>query len=580
VSVIRIALGQINPVVGGLKENVRKINQCMAEARDKGVRLIAFPELSISGYPPEDLLLKPAFIRACREALNEIVKVSQGITVIVGFPEEHEGNLYNAAAVICNGKLAGTYRKHYLPNYGVFDEDRYFAASRDNQVYVADGLRFGVTICEDMWYPAGPHEAQAALGNAELLINISASPYHRGKAKTRERMLAVRASDSVAAVAFCNLVGGQDELVFDGGSVIIDPSGNLLARGHQFLEELVIADIGDESLLRHRLFDPRGRKERLEEQNATIPVDVPIQFQMKMKPTPPIQPNFVMPLGDIEEVYQALVLGTHDYITKNGFKNVVIGLSGGIDSALVACVASDALGPSNVMAVSMPSGYTSTASKEDAAQLASALGIKLLTVPIEEIFRAFQSTLDPIFPKGKADSTEENLQSRIRGMLLMALSNKFGWLVLTTGNKSEMSVGYATLYGDMAGGFAVIKDVPKVLVYELCRYRNTIKPVIPENIFRKAPTAELRPNQKDTDTLPEYSELDPILRAYIEQNLSFPEMSTNGFDARTVQKVVKMVDHAEYKRRQAPPGVKITPRALGKDWRLPLTNHFVEEQLH
>jgi len=576
-NVIRIALGQINPVVGGLKENVRKITQRIIEARDKGARLIAFPELSISGYPPEDLLLKPAFIRSCREALNEVMKASQGIIVIVGFPEEHEGDLYNAAAILCNGKLSGIYRKHLLPNYGVFDENRYFAASHDNQVYVADGLRFGVTICEDIWHPTGPHEAQAALGSAELLINISASPYQRGKAKMRERMFAVRAGDSLSAVAFCNIVGGQDELVFDGGSVVIDPTGNVLARGHQFQEELVMADIDEESLLRQRLLDPHGRKERIEERKVAVPIEIPVQFQAKMKPSHPLDPSFVMPLGDIEEVYQALVLGTHDYLTKNGFKSAVIGLSGGIDSALVACVAVDALGASNVMAVSMPSGYTSTASKEDAAQLASALGIKLMTIPIEEIFMAFQRTLEPIFLKGKADATEENLQSRIRGMLLMALSNKFGWLVLTTGNKSEMSVGYATLYGDMAGGFAVIKDVPKILVYELCRYRNTIKPVIPENIFKKAPSAELRPNQKDTDSLPEYSELDPILRAYIEQNLSFPEMSTNGFDPRTVQKVVKMVDRAEYKRRQAPPGVKITPRALGKDWRLPLTNHFVEE---
>lgn len=576
VNTVRLALAQINPILGHLSENVGKILDRINEAKRRAVHIVVFPELAICGYPPEDLLLKPAFLQACRASLEQIVPATSGLLVIVGFPEVDD-DLYNAAAVLCDGKLAGVYRKQYLPSYSVFDEDRYFCPSTRTPVFVADGKRVGVSICEDMWYPNGPHETQAVLGNTQLLINISASPYYKGKAMVRERMLAVRAADCQATLAFCNLVGGQDELVFDGGSAIFDPHGNIIARARRFREDFLIQDIDLSEVQRQRLRDTRRRKEKTRGESvrrAVEEVSVPIRFQSSLEPIG--TPHLVEPLSELAEVYEALVLGTRDYLRKNGFEKAVLGLSGGIDSSLVACIAADAIGPEHVVGVSMPSRYSSDHSLVDASQLAQALGLRHLTISIEPAFEAFHRMLAEVFSGTVPDLTEENLQSRIRGVLLMALSNKFGWLVLTTGNKSEMSTGYATLYGDMAGGFAVIKDVPKTLVYELSRYRNSRKPVIPERVFLKPPSAELRVDQKDSDSLPEYSELDAILAAYVEEDRSVAEMIANGFDAATVNRVVALVDRAEYKRRQAPPGVKITPRAFGKDRRLPMTNRFLE----
>jgi NAD+ synthase (glutamine-hydrolysing) len=574
---LRLALAQINPTVGDLTGNARRMVDFIDEARARGAALVVFPELALCGYPPEDLLLKPSFVRACRQSLDKLAARCRGVAVIVGVPEE-ASDLYNAAAILHDGHVVGTYRKQLLPNYGVFDEDRYFAADQNLTVLVAGDARIGVSICEDIWHPGGPPESQVRLGHAELLINISASPYHIGKTQSRERMLAVRAQDNVAALAFCNLVGGQDELVFDGGSSVFDPSGRVVARGRQFVEDLVIADVDLDEVTRRRLHDPRRRKGRRTERaqgDAIREIVCAIRCETNRRKDATPAPS--EPLSAPAEVYEALVVGVRDYVRKNGFEKVVVGLSGGIDSALVACVAVDALGPTQVIGASMPSRYSSDHSRSDAAELAQKLGIQYLTIPIEPAFAAFTEMLSSTFAGRAPDLTEENLQSRIRGTLLMALSNKFGWLVVTTGNKSETSVGYATLYGDMAGGFAVIKDVPKVLVYELSRFRNGRSPVIPENVFRKPPTAELRPNQKDSDTLPEYAELDPILAAYVEQDWSVAEMVAAGFNPATVARVVELVDCSEYKRRQAPPGVKITPRAFGKDRRLPITNRFRAE---
>lgn len=580
-SFVRLALAQVNPTVGDLAGNVKKITGWIEEAKVRGADIVIFPELVICGYPPEDLLLKPSFIRACREGLEKVASACQGIIAIVGFPEGAD-DLYNSAALICESKVVTTYRKMYLPNYGVFDEDRYFASSRNNIIFQANDIRFGVSICEDIWYSNGPPEAQAVLGGAELLINISASPYHKGKGKAREQMLAVRAVDSVATLAFCNLVGGQDELVFDGGSVVLDPNGSVLARGKQFDEDLVLADVDLNEVFRHRLHDPRRRKERLlrsEEGERLRRVELDLMVREEHKGLVAIPTHVVEPLSELAEIYQALVLGTRDYVRKNGFRTTVVGLSGGIDSSLVVCIAADALGPDNLVGVAMPSQYSSEHSLRDAAKLADNLGVRLLQIPIHSVFKSYLALLRDMFKEIPPDATEENLQARIRGNILMALSNKFGWLVLTTGNKSECSVGYATLYGDMAGGFSVIKDVPKTLVYKLGRYRNTVGLVVPEDVFIKPPSAELRPDQRDSDSLPPYEELDPMLEAYVEKDLDFAQMLRSGFDPLTLLRYVRMVDRAEYKRRQAAPGIKITSRAFGKDRRLPITNWFDEEEL-
>ncbi len=568
-------MAQINTTVGDFKGNTEKILEAIAEGKSQGVDLLTFPELAICGYPPEDLLLKPKFIEENLRSLERIADGSPGVNVVVGFVDAR-GDIYNAAAVIHDGKLAGVYHKIYLPNYGVFDENRYFQAGSQCTVYVIAGVNVGINICEDIWYEAGPATIQAYAG-AEVIVNISASPYHFGKRNFRERMLGTRASDNLAIVAHNNLVGGQDELVFDGNSIVMDEKGQLVARGKQFEEDLIVADLDVEAVFRTRLHDPRWRKRTLllEEQHWQAP-RVVVSEESRVAPKPPLAQRQIEVLGLPGEIYDALVLGTRDYILKNKIQKVVIGLSGGIDSSLVATIAVDALGPSNVMGVSMPSRYSSPGSISDAEQLASNLGIRLITMPIEKVFKAYLDVLSEPCRGAKPDATEENVQARIRGNLLMALSNKFGWLVLATGNKSEMATGYTTLYGDMAGGFAVIKDVPKTIVYQLARYRNSRagRELVPSVVFEKPPSAELRPDQKDTDSLPPYDLLDPILTAYVEEDRSVEQIIAMGIDEQVVKRAARLVDSSEYKRRQAPPGVKITPRAFGRDRRLPITNRF------
>ncbi len=572
---LRIGMAQINTTVGDFAGNTQKILESVAEARSLGVDLLTFPELAICGYPPEDLLLKPQFIEENLRYRDRVVAGSAGITIVVGFVDA-QGDLYNAAAVIHDGKLAGIYHKIYLPNYGVFDENRYFQAGSECPVYTIKGIGVGVNICEDIWYEAGPATVQAYSG-AEVIVNISASPYHSGKGDFRERMLGTRASDNVAIVAYNNLVGGQDELVFDGDSLVLDEKGRLIARGKQFAEDLIVADLDVEAVFRTRLHDPRWRKEELllEEQQWYV-TKIAVSEASLAAAKPPLPPRQLQVRDLPGEVYDALVLGTHDYVLKNGFEKVVIGLSGGLDSSLVAAIAADALGSSNVVGVAMPSRYSSPASVADAGLLAQNLGIKLMTIPIEKVFKAYLEVMAVSFEGTEPNVAEENIQARIRGNILMALSNKFGWLVLTTGNKSEMATGYATLYGDMAGGFAVIKDVPKTLVYKLAGYRNSLADgeFIPSSIIDKAPSAELRPDQRDTDTLPPYDQLDPVLTAYVEEDKSVEQIVAMGIDEQVVKQAARLVDTSEYKRRQAPPGIKITPRAFGRDRRLPITNWF------
>ncbi len=573
---LRIGLAQINPMVGDLEGNARKIQDYIARAGEEGVELLAFPELALTGYPPEDLLLKPSFISANLEALAQLVKEIRGITVVLGFVDRDQ-DIYNAAAVIHEGRVAGVHRKVFLPNYAVFDEDRYFAPGRETSVFRDGPLAFGVTICEDIWYPDGPAKLQTLSGGAQLALNIAASPYYLGRGAERERMLSARAADQVAIVAFCNLVGGQDELVFDGRSLIFDEQGQLLARGKQFEEDLLIADLDLERVFNRRLHDPRRRKERLGYSLEGVDlrlVELDLQ-RPRSRERRPLIPQIESELVSEEEAYRALMLGTRDYARKNGFTKAVLGLSGGIDSALVAAIAADALGKENVVGVFMPSSFTSRASREDAEAVAANLGIKLLSIGIDETYQAYLEMLAEPFSGTKPGVAEENLQARIRGNILMALSNKFGWLVLNTGNKSELSLGYTTLYGDMAGGFAVLKDVPKTLVYRLARYRNTISPVIPARVLEKPPSAELRPNQKDEADLPApYAVLDQILKAYVEEDRGLREIIELGFPEETVRRVIELVDKNEYKRRQSPPGIRITPRAFGKDRRLPITNRF------
>jgi len=572
---LRIGLAQINTTVGDFANNTRRILEAVSEARSSGVDLLAFPELAICGYPPEDLLLKPKFIEENLRSLEKVVAGSSGLSIVVGFVAAKE-DIYNAAALIHDGKLVGVYHKIYLPNYGVFDENRYFRAGNECPVYIVAGVGIGINICEDIWYEAGPATAQACSG-AEVIVNISASPYHAGKGDFREKMLAARAADNVAILTHTNLVGGQDELVFDGRSMAVDEKGQLLARGKQFEEDLVIADLDVESVFRTRLHDPRWRKAAPPQQNqGWRETRIAVSEAPLSGPKPPLPPRQEQLRGLPGEVYDALVLGTRDYIRKNGFEKVLIGLSGGVDSSLVAAIAVDALGSSNVVGVAMPSRYSSPGSISDAELLAQNLGIKLMTIPIEKAFGAYLEMLGEAFKGTKPDVAEENIQARIRGNVLMALSNKFGWLVLTTGNKSEMATGYTTLYGDMAGGFAVIKDVPKTLVYELVSYRNSLagSELIPSTVITKPPTAELRPRQKDTDTLPPYELLDPVLTAYVEEDKSVEQIIGMGIDREVVKRAARLVDGSEYKRRQAPPGIKITPRAFGRDRRLPITNRF------
>jgi NAD+ synthase (glutamine-hydrolysing) len=571
---LRLALGQVNSTVGDLQGNTGKILKVIHQAREMGAELVAFPELALPGYPPEDLLLNSSFIEANLEALGRLTRATRGITAIVGFVDMID-DIYNAAALLHDGQLAGVYHKIYLPNYGVFDEDRYFQSGTEFLVFDLNGTAIGVNICEDIWYPGDPTRTQCLEGKAQLIVNISSSPYHAGKVHSRQRMLATRAWDYATIVAYVNLVGGQDELVFDGGSMVIDQSGELHSVAKSFAEDLLVVDLDLDQVLLHRIHDPRRRKEKPAPLSEGKLRRIPLS-PLKIRPKCPLSPRPSVSLGRLEEVYRALILGTGDYVRKNGFKKVVLGLSGGIDSALTAAIAVDALGKKGVMGVAMPSMYSSRESLEDARAVAENLGIEFQVIPIGEVFKTYLKTLKDSFKGKKPDVTEENLQARIRGNLLMALSNKFGWLVLTTGNKSEMGVGYCTLYGDMAGGFAVIKDVPKTLVYELASYRNTLgpNPVIPLRVIKKAPSAELRPHQKDTDTLPPYDLLDPILQAYVEEDQSLEMILKKGFGRRMIQQVIHKVDFNEYKRRQAPPGVKITSRAFGKDRRLPITNQY------
>ncbi|RJQ46173.1 MAG: NAD+ synthase [Nitrospiraceae bacterium] len=570
---LRIALAQINPTVGDLTGNVRKIKSYITKARRVSSDIVVFPELAVTGYPPEDLLLKHQFVQDNIDAMHEIRDAAENIVVITGFVDRDHG-IYNAAAVISDRTLIDVYRKRHLPNYGVFDEYRYFRAGKRFPVYQLEGVNFGVNICEDIWRENGPSKIQA-LSGANIIININASPYHMGKMSIREELLSARARECGAMIFYVNTVGGQDELVFDGGSLIVNEKGLITGMGRQFREELIITDIevSGKSYMPSRK-DKAELKRLLPKGEFVEKKAIPFRSVKGKKPV--LKQKNTRKVHDTGEIYEALILGTKDYVRKNGFEHVVIGMSGGIDSALVATIAVDALGKEKVHGLFMPSRYTSRESYEDAFAHAKNLGIKILSIPIDSVFKEYLRIFSSPFRGMRPDITEENLQARIRGNILMAFSNKFGWLVLTTGNKSEMSVGYATLYGDMAGGFAVIKDVPKTLVYELCLWRNRKegRGLIPDRILMKEPTAELKPDQRDTDTLPPYPALDSILKAYVEEDRSFIEIVAAGNDLERVRKVIRMVDHAEYKRRQAPPGIKITPRAFGKDRRFPITNRY------
>lgn len=567
---VRLALCQMNPTVGDLQGNSEKIIATLKKTAAARADFVVFPELALTGYPPEDLVLKPQFVADNIDALNRIRRHVGDQVVILGFVDEAVG-LHNAAAVMHKGKTVDVYHKVHLPNYGVFDENRYFMPGGRCPVYDVDGVVFGINICEDIWYQHGPVVLQAAAG-AHLILNINASPYHMNKHRARLEMLSDRARDNGVAIAYLNMVGGQDELVFDGHSVVFDDEGNFVTAGKRFDEDLIIVDLPLHTNRSHLTAKcPRSLKK--------MPVDrivVPHTIPPVRKKSIPVRPCGDVPGEPEAEVYHALVLGTRDYIRKNGFRDVCVGLSGGIDSAIVATIAVDAIGREHVHGVFMPSPFTSRESREDVDALVKNLGINRTTVPITPLYKAYLRTFQKLFAGQKPDTTEENIQARIRGNILMAMSNKFGWLVLTTGNKSEMSVGYATLYGDMAGGFAVIKDVPKTLVYAISAWRNlqAEPPLIPERILVKEPTAELKDNQKDTDSLPPYDALDPVLRAYIEEEKSFEELISSTCDAECARKIVRLVDLSEYKRRQSPPGIKITERAFGKDRRFPITNRY------
>ncbi len=575
---LRLALGQFNPTVGDIPGNTARITELIDEARAAHADLVAFPELAVTGYPPEDLLFKPSFLADASAAVQRIAAAARGIAVVVGCVETGD-DIANAAAIINDGRLLGWYRKMYLPNYGVFDEDRYFRRGDLCPVYVINGAPVGVNICEDIWYPIGPIAVQREAG-AEVIVNINASPFHAGKAAQRERMIATRAADNGVFVAYLNTVGGQDELVFDGASIVCAPDGSVIARGPSFEDRLIVADLDVDSVFRQRLRDPRPRKENQDLLRQVGQADmVRVSDYRRVGRAKPVeQPPICRPLDETEEVYQALVVGTRDYVRKSGFRRALIGLSGGIDSALTATVAVDALGAENVVGVTMPSRYSSEGSVGDSQELADNLGISLWRIPIEPAHLAFTDMLAQHFAGTDPNTAEENVQARIRGNVLMTISNKFGWLVLTTGNKSEMAMGYATLYGDMAGGFAVLKDVPKTLVYRLCLWRNAGsangRPLIPQAVLDKPPSAELRPDQTDQDTLPPYDDLDPIIKAYVEDDYGYADMVAMGHRPEWVSQVMAYVDRNEYKRRQAPPGVKITPRAFGKDRRLPIVNRY------
>ncbi|RDI75754.1 nadE: NAD+ synthetase [Gaiella occulta] len=565
---MRLALAQLNVVVGDLDGNGAKIADAVRTARTAGADLVVLPELAVTGYPPEDLLLRPAFVKAARTTLEEIAASTRGITALVGCPL-FDRDLSNACAVLSDGAVAGVYRKRFLPNYGVFDEHRYFAEGRELMLLRAGDVLVGPTICEDIWQP-GPPATDLALAGAQLLVNLSASPFHVGKAEDREEMLVTRARDNASYLAFCNLVGGQDELVFDGHSVVLDDEGEVIARAPGFEEALLVVDIDPTEAIGRRLRDVRRRE--LERSRERLP-EIPVVEITAPRARTEAAPGTIAPfLPELEQMRRALGLGVRDYVDKNGFESVVLGVSGGIDSALSAAILADALGPERVHAVSMPSRYSSAETRDDARALSENLGLDFREIPIEPVLAAFTEALAPSFSGRGADLTEENLQARIRGTLLMALSNKLGWLVVSTGNKSEMAVGYATLYGDMVGGFALLKDVFKTDVFRLCRHLNERagRELIPASTIERAPSAELRADQRDDQSLPPYELLDPVLEAYVELDRSREELLSE-FDAATVERALALVDRAEYKRRQAPPGVKLRPRAFGRDWRLPIT---------
>lgn len=540
---IRLAQAQINSVVGDLSFNADKISSYISMAQDAGADIVAFPEMAVTGYPPEDLLFKSHFIQRNIDALNSVVRSVKDIVAVVGFVDRRRNAIYNAAAIIHKRRILAIYHKMILPNYGVFDEMRYFKPGEEASVFDINNILFGVSICEDAWHARGPIARQVSRG-ARIILTINSSPYHIGKIKERERIIQRNARDNRVFISYTNMVGGQDELIFDGRSMLVDRYGRIIARAKAFEEDMLISDI---------VLDPSRKR------SAQVPAG-------RVSPL----------LKDTEEAYRALLLGLKDYVHKNDFKRVAIGLSGGIDSALVAALAVDALGRENVIGLFMPSRYSSQRSADDARALALNLGIRYEVVPIDSVFKIYLASLEKLFEARESNIAEENLQARIRGNILMALSNKFGWLILTTGNKSEMSTGYATLYGDMAGGFAVIKDVPKTLVYKLSLYRNSVSKVIPASVLTKEPTAELKPGQKDSDTLPIYAKLDPILKSYVEDDHDIKKIISSGFSGKDVLKVVEMVDRSEYKRRQSPPGIRITPKAFGKDRRMPITNKFKE----
>ena len=587
---IRIGLAQVNPTVGDLAGNSALIARVVAEAKARGVQLLAFPELVLCGYPPEDLLLGPDFVSDCRRRLRELARLSRGIAVIVGAPGSAPGAvtrrsaraagrpgsargeaLHNCAFLLHRGKVAVASRKIHLPNYGVFDEKRYFVPGPAASVLDFAGRRIAVNICEDIWVDDGPILRQTTEGGAAVVVNISASPYHRRKGPLRERLMQRRARESGAWLFSVNLVGGQDELVFDGSSVICSPDGETVARGMSFHEDFLVADIplGGAPRPARRRFAPAGAGGSALEIVALPALPSVRRARLRQRPPAPHP-------APSAEVYGALVLGTRDYVEKNGFSGVVLGLSGGLDSALAAAIAVDALGSGRVNTVTMPSPFTAPETLRDARALAGNLGIRLHELPIDDVFESYRALLAPHLPSGEISVAEENIQARIRGNILMALSNRYGWLVLTTGNKSEVAVGYCTLYGDMAGGFAVLKDVPKTTVFSLCRYRNRLagRALIPATTIRRPPSAELRPGQTDQDTLPPYAVLDRIIELYVERDRSLREIVASGIDAATARRVVRMIDSNEYKRRQGPPGIKITPKAFGRDRRLPITSRY------
>ena len=565
---VRLALAQLNAVVGDLDGNRALILDALADARRAGADLVVFPELAVTGYPPEDLLLRPGFLRAARASLEEIARSTDSITALVGCPL-FDRDLANACAVLSGGEIRAVYRKHFLPNYGVFDEHRYFAEGRELLALRMGDVLIGPTVCEDIWQP-GPPATDLALAGVQLIVNLSASPFHVGKAEEREEMLVTRARDNAAYLAFCNLVGGQDELVFDGHSVVLDDEGEVIARAPGFEEALLVVDVDPTEAIGRRLRDVRRRElARSREHRPEVQVvELPAPRASRSAATAAVVPFE----PDLEQMRKALGLGVRDYVDKNGFRDVVLGISGGIDSALTAAICVDALGPGRVHTVSMPSRFSSEGTRDDAREVSANLGVDFREIAIEPVLATFTEALAPSFAGREPDLTEENLQARIRGTLLMALSNKLGWLVVSTGNKSELAVGYATLYGDMVGGFALLKDVFKTDVFRLARHLNERagRELIPVTTIERPPSAELRADQRDDQSLPPYDLLDPVLEAYVELDRSREELLAE-FDHATVERALALVDRAEYKRRQAPPGVKLRPRAFGRDWRLPIT---------